>query len=312
MKTQIKRVAILIIKFAILIVVIDFCFGLVAKKLFLSQETGKFARSSYVVNDSKDAIMVIGSSHAIRHYKPEIIEDKTGKTCYNAGAEGQQLIYHTALQKMLLKRHRPELIIFNIDEEFLFKSDIAFSRLSDLHPYYGEHKAELNPFLRLKSKFDDYKLWFKAYQYNSTIVHVLKYKVAPQFSEKGYRALKEEMTPAQLVSYKQHPPKKIYTEEMEPIFVQLLKDFINEAKTHNVKLIFVSSPKLIERDLSKNKSFTTIKAIAKSEGVPFYNYLNSKDYINKLDLFWDPSHLNDKGATLFNNNLVEIIKPHLP
>lgn len=311
MNTQIKRVAFLILKFAIFIVVIDFCFGLVAKKLYLSQETGKFARSSYVINDSKDDIMVIGSSHAIRHYKPEIIEAKTGKTCYNAGAEGQQLIYHAALQKMLLKRHRPELIIFNIDEEFLFKSDIAFSRLSDLHPYYGAHKAELNPFLKLKSKFNDYKLLFKSYQYNSTIVHVLKYKVAPQLSKKGYRALQEEITPEKLASYIQHPPKKIYTEEIEPIFVQLLKDFINEAKTHNVKLIFVTSPKLTEHDLSKNESFNTIKTIAKSEGVPFYDYLNSIDYINKLDIFWDPSHLNDKGANLFNNNLVEIIKLHL-
>ncbi|SFD07522.1 hypothetical protein [Algibacter pectinivorans] len=311
MTTEIKRVTLLILKFAVVILVIDFCFGIVAKKLFLSQETGKFARSSYVINQSKDAIMVIGSSHAIRHYKPSIIEKSTGKTCYNAGAEGQQLIYHTALQKMLLKRHRPELIVFNIDEEFLFKSDIAFSRLSDLHPYYGDNKATLNPFLKLKSKYKDLKLLFKAYQYNSTIVHVLKYKFAPQIAQKGYRPLKEEMTPEKLVSYTQHPPKKIYTEQIEPIFVQLLKDFISETKKHNVKLIFVSSPKLIERDLSKNESFTTIQAIAKAEGIPFYNYLNKPDYINKLDLFWDPSHLNDKGATLFNNNLVKIINKHL-
>ncbi|MEP3836575.1 MAG: hypothetical protein ABJM36_02955 [Algibacter sp.] len=311
MTTEIKRVAILTIKFAIIVILVDFSFGLVAKKLFLSQKTGKYARSSYVVNDSKDDIIVFGSSHAIRHYIPEIIQAKTGKTCYNAGAEGQQLIYHTALQKILLKRHRPELIILNIDEEFLFKSDKAFNRLSDLHPYYATNKKELNPFLRLNSNYNDYKLLFKAFQYNSTFVRVLKYKMAPQLSDKGYRPLHEVMTPEQLAAYTQHPPKKIYTEELEPIFVQLLKDFINEAKKHKVKLIFVSSPKFDNQDLANNPSFSTIKAIAKSEGVPFYNYLNATNYLNKIDLFYDPSHLNHKGATLFNNDLVENITSHL-
>ena len=138
-----KRIALKTLKFVIIFVITDFLFGTLASKLFFNQETGKYARSTYVIKKAKEDIIVFGSSHAHRHYVPEVISKKLSKTCYNAGADGQQLVYHNVLQKMILNRYHPEIIILNIDEEFLFKSNKSIDRLGDLHPYYFDFKDEV-------------------------------------------------------------------------------------------------------------------------------------------------------------------------
>ncbi|TGV03933.1 hypothetical protein [Flavivirga rizhaonensis] len=305
--TQLKYTFAKVLKFIVIIFIIDFGLGFIAKELFLSQETGKFARSTYAITKAKENILIFGSSHAHRHYVPEVIEKKTGKTCYNAGADGQQLVYHSALQGMIFKRTLPELIILNIDENFLFKSEKAFDRLDDLNPYYDDYSNELDPVFNLKSKYADPKLFFKAYQNNSTLIQAVRYYLAPQETPQGYRPLFEKMTFDKLTSHREDIQEKEYTEEIDSVFVKTLENFINEAKTNNVKLVFVTSPNLIPRNVSKNKSLTEIKAIAKSKNIPFYNYLNSKDFANKLDLFYDPSHLNDNGARLFTGLLIDSI-----
>ncbi|OED43529.1 hypothetical protein AB832_02515 [Flavobacteriaceae bacterium (ex Bugula neritina AB1)] len=177
------------IKFILILLVLDFSFGYIAKQFFYNQETGKYARSTHAIKETEADILIFGSSHAHRHYIPEVIEKELGQSCYNAGAEGQQLVYHGALLDMVLKRYTPKTIVLNIDTDFLLEFEDAYGRLSDLHPYYSEYSQELKPVLGLRSKFVDVKLFFHLYQMNSTIMHIIRYGISPQVDYKGYRPL---------------------------------------------------------------------------------------------------------------------------
>ncbi len=307
-KKEYKLVFMKFIKFVVILLIIDFVFGSISRQVFFNQKTGKYARSTHVIYEANPDILIFGSSHAHRHYIPKVFEEKLQKKCYNAGAEGQQLLYHNALQKMVFKRSTPKLIILNIDENFLYKSKVAYDRLSDLHPYYEDYKSELRPVLELNSKLVDFKLFFKSYQTNSTIIHALRYYLSPQIDYKGYRPLFDKMKSSDNVSSNKEDLAKEYIEEIDENFVMAFKEFIANAKSNNVDLIFVTSPTLNKVDFSTNESLNMMKEIAKKEKVPLIDFFNSEQFIHKYELFHDPSHLNNDGSTLFTASIAEFIK----
>ncbi len=291
-----------IIKFIAIFLVIDLILGSIAQELFFSQETGKFARTTHAIRETNAKVLIFGSSHAHRHYVPEVVEKELNTTCYNVGAEGQQLLYHTALLKMILKRTKPELIVLNIDESFLYKSDVAYERLSDLHPYYENNRDELKPILSLKSRLTDFKLFFKSYQVNSTIVHAIRYYLSPQIDDKGYRPLYGVLKP----ETKENQEKE-YIEVIDKDFVAALQTFIETAKNNKIKLVFVTSPTFSVVDHTTNESYQKIVQLANDQKIPIFDYFNNMTFRGKAELFHDFSHLNHKGAQLFTKSLTDSI-----
>lgn len=306
-KKEYKISAIKTLKFVCIFLIADFVFGSIASQIFFSQKTGKYARATHAIKETNAKMLVFGSSHAHRHYVPKVFEQELNIECFNAGAEGQQLLYHTALQNIILKRTKPEFIILNIDENFLFKSKSAYDRLSDLHPYYRDNRKELKPILGLKSKWIDFKLFFKSYQMNSTIVHAVRYYISPQKDYQGYRPLFNKIKPEDILT---NDPDKVkeYVELIDDNFVDALKSFITNAKNKDIRLVFVTSPTFNSVDHSKNESFIKIKEIAIKEGVPLIDFFNSKQFMNKRELFHDFSHLNNDGAELFTKELSNQLK----
>ncbi|NER16873.1 hypothetical protein GWK10_06605 [Spongiivirga citrea] len=297
-----------LLKFLLIFLLVDQLLGYGVHQLFLSQDTGKFARSSYVINDSNDEVLLFGSSHMVRQYVPEIITKKTGLTCYNAGAEGQQLLYHTALLQMVLKRTTPKLVVLNIDEHWLFESDVAYSRLNDLNAYYSYHKDVLYPKLKEKSTFVPVKMFFKGYQKNSTLVHVVRYFFSPQGSFNGYKPLYGKM---QGPSNKSHNNEAL-SENIDLFLVQNLELFINLARENGVKLLFVNSPYPEAKDFGNNKSLQKIKQIAKENKIPFYDHLNDGHFVGNYAMFNDPMHLNNEGSEKFTGLVADHINMEFP
>ncbi len=294
-----------IVKFLLILLIVDFTFGAISQYVFFNQKTGKFARATHAIEQTNAKILIFGSSHAHRHYVPEMFEKELQTSSYNAGAEGQQLLYHTALQKMILKRTKPDLIILNIDEDFLYGSQAAYDRLSDLHPYYDNHRKELKPILALQSRFVDVKLFFKSYQTNSTLVHAIRYYLAPQTDFKGYRPLYGKLNASDKL-------KEVETDEIETKidqnFVNAFTSFIATAKDNNIKLVMVTSPNLIKKEHLDNESFRMMKEIIKKKNITMIDFFNSERFLDKYELFHDSSHLNNEGARLFSSLLAKEIK----
>ncbi|QLG46681.1 hypothetical protein [Costertonia aggregata] len=287
-----------IVKFLIVLIMVDLIFGFFSNEIFFSQKTGKYARIQYVTKKSDAELIVLGSSHAIRHFVPKVLDSIVKKKAYNAGAEGQQLIYHFALQKMILKNKRPDIMVLNIDEDWLYESSVAYRRLSDLHPFYGSYREELYPILKKEDKFISLKLLLNSYRNNSTIVHALRYYLAPQKDYDGYRPLSGVMPKPENI--KNINLRGEYSEETINIdFVKVLKKLIQNAKQKNIALVFVTSPKPINVDFSNNTSYSKILEITKNNDIPFFDYSKNPKFMGNYELFHDASHLNDNGARLF-------------
>lgn len=313
-ETEINQFKLLFFKlfqFIIVFFLIDLSLGFFAKEIFFSQKSGKYSRITYSIKKDSSDVLIMGSSHANRHYIPEIFEKKLGITSYNAGVQGQQIIFITALQEMILKRHKPKLIILNIDQDWMYESKEAYERLADLHPYYWDYKTELDPVLSLNTRFHTLKLLFRSYQTNSSIVHVIKYFLQPQEDFNGYRPLYTKMdkpkpSDLSIVNF------EIKTEESQRIdsnFIIMFKDFINNTKKNNIGLIFVISPHISHSYGGKvNRSLELMKSIALKDNIPLIDFSNSKAFNEQYQLFNDPSHLNNDGAILFSNSLADILK----
>lgn len=286
----------------------DLIFGFAAKQIFFNQKSGKYARITYSIQEASPDILIFGSSLANRHYVPEVIEKGLGLTCYNAGVQGRGLIFHTALEKMILERAAPKLIILNVNQNWMYKSETAYDGLNDFVPYYWDYRKILKPLLSLNTKMIDYTLLFQAYQTNSTIVHAIKYFFSPQIDYKGYRPMYGEMMPPETPVSNKEPAEIPLVGELDTDFIETLKSFIASAKEKNVDLIFVVAPLVNEVDFSKSTSLIVIKTIAAREGIPFYDFSNDTTYKYRYDLFADPNHLNDQGAHIFSQAMVDTIK----
>lgn len=292
----------------LIFLVIDLGFGYVAKQIFLHQETGKYARITYSIREASPDILILGSSLANRHYVPEIFEKGLDQTCYNAGVQGRGLIFHTALEKMILERTSPKLIILNVNQNWMYKSDRAYDGLNDFIPYYWEYRKILKPILSIDTKLIDYTLLFQAYQTNSTIVHAIKYFFFPQIDYNGYRPMYGSMLPPENPISDKGSAEILPKLEIDPEFVEAFKSFVTAAQQNNVELIFIVCPLVYEVDYSKSTSLSIMKAIAEKEHIPFYDFSNDAFYKDRYDLFFDPFHLNDQGARIYSQTVVDKIK----
>lgn len=297
--------------FIVVFLIIDLSLGSIAKRIFYLQKTGKFARITYAINIDSSEVLIMGSSHANRHYVPEILEKELNMTCYNAGVQGQGMTFLIALQKMILKRHIPKTIILNIDTDWMFKSNESYERIADLYPYYWDYKSELDPILSLYSRFVPLKLWFRAYQTNSTLVHAIVYFLHPQIDYQGYLPYYSQMALDQSSESKTSAPIKtsMNNQEIDSNLVYMLEEFIYNAEINEIDLIFTRSPRFNKKPVGEyNESLDTILSIAKSHKIPFFDFSNDSAFYMKYQLFTDPGHLNNSGAISYSKLIADTLK----
>src|SRR5262249_23929136 len=79
--------------------------------------TSNFGVSNRIVDGKVNADIVIsGSSRALVHYDPRIIEEQTGLTAFNIGLNASRIDMQLARLKTYLRHNkRPSLLIHNLD-----------------------------------------------------------------------------------------------------------------------------------------------------------------------------------------------------
>jgi hypothetical protein len=88
--------------------------------------------------------------------------------------------------------------------------------------------------------------------------------------------------------------------------VKLYESFIKDCINSNIKLYIVCSPYLIESN-SLTNSVNLGKEIAAINKVLFFDFSEDSTFINNRKLFADIVHLNDEGAKIFSNMLLDSI-----
>ncbi len=295
-----QRFAYKLTRFLLVLFILDYSIGYLLKYFYFRQTSGKNQRTTYSLYETCDEILVFGNSRATHHYIPRLFTQTLNYSCYNTGRAGQSLFYSLALQKVILYRHTPQIIILDIRPDELLLSARSYDWLSQLLPYY-EDLEEIRSIVDIRSKFEQLKLLSRIYPYNSTLFTTAKYNIVNEKDYNGYLPLLRVMKSAELPVIDKNIEDNI---EINNNKVHAFESFILNCLNADIKLFVVISPAYHKKKVNISK----IEAIVKTHNVPLWNFLNDPSFSGHSELFYDSSHLNNKGAELFSKMVSDRIK----
>ena len=286
-----------------LIVLMDFALGGISAWLYHRSKYGIFHRQQYVLNETKDDIIILGSSRASHHYVPSIIIDSLGMTCYNAGSEGMCIFYHYAMLAGMINRgHCPKMVIYDVMDVDAkkypgptFTLEAALDRLA---PHYGEF-AWVDSLFALKDWKEEIKLLSISYRYNSKLVQSIKCNFIPSPEDNGYEKVTGKLKDN--VKFVRNEYDDCDLDEMKLDYLQKMIDITNK---NHIKLILVLSPKY---RIESSKAIDTIKKIANKNKLPMLDFQNESSLM-RHEYFRDVRHLNDEGAHVWTSFISHYLK----
>lgn len=284
-----KRFILKLSFFLILLIIIDYTFGVLGKKALESATSGDTKREYLVANGGiTDEIVVLGSSRAVHHYHPTIIEENTGLSCYNAGVDGNGIILMYGRLSLIMKYHTPKLVIYDITKDFDLNKNDNTKYLGHLKYFYND--KTIKEIFSSVDKLECYKMYSNMYKYNSKFLQL----IADNFHSfstniKGYKPIHHTMDYV--------PKSNISNEETEldSLKIGYLEKLILLCKDKS-QLIFVISPSYFE----DNQDYSPLINLCAKHNISLLDYGKDTTFVGKRRFFGDTVHMNNDGATDFS------------
>lgn len=298
-----KRFVIRILVFLAIMFILDRGFGLSIKYLQDHAKGGYVGHHNYILRQTNEDILIFGSSRAIHHYNPQIIEDSLGMSCYNCGQDGNGIVLFYGWWQMIKERYQPKMIIYDVNPSF----DLLIGK--DNSKYLGWLRSEYDHD-GVKKVFEDidptekYKMMSMMYRYNSKFLQNITDYVHPLFniSPNGYLPLEGEMDKMKV---KEESEKKDLSYAFDSQKLSYIETFIRDAKERGIKLIFVASP--VWYGIS-DFAFAPLSDLCKKHQISFFDFSNDEKYVHNDKMFKDGNHLNAFGADEFTKEICKILK----
>jgi hypothetical protein len=287
-----KKITLKIVFFLVLVVSIDIALGHLLEYLYFKQKKGKSSRITKVLENVKSDILIFGSSRAVQHYDPFIIEKMTGLSTFNVGLDGQSIIYQKAILEVILTRHQPKLIVLELFEGMDFSSGTnQYDRLSVLLPYVKKYSS-INNIVLQRSRFEKVKLLSKTYPYNSLLIRIIEGNIELTNTDKSNTGFVPKSGHWNL------PIKEITKTQpnYDEAKVQYFYDFVNICKQKNISLFVIISPKFEKCE----DCFSFSQEICDFAKIQLHNYSSDNIFVSNIKYFENPSHLNSEGAKVYS------------
>ncbi|MCF1714794.1 hypothetical protein L0U88_09170 [Flavihumibacter sp. RY-1] len=299
-----KKFLVRLVIFLVVLFAIDFVVGNVLRKLYFQQKSGPDYETIYAMEKSTEDLMVFGSSRARNHYHPKAFEEALGMSFYNAGRNGNFILYSNAVAQAVLKRHQPKIVILDIvGHEFEYYAP-NYEKLSVLLPFYKTH-PEIRSTVKLRGEFEPVKLWFQMYPFNSTLLSIglgnTEFYNKKDPIIKGYSPINRELNHEPVVDTIN------LNYEIDTVQVRSYETFIQNCKKAGVQLYVVCSP-YFNKFPVRDKSIVLAEEIARKYDVPFWDHSQDPAYSGNPKNFYDIRHLNEPASLRFSYMLAEKIK----
>ncbi len=293
-------------KFVILLLVmiaIDLLLGKLLAHFYFKMKTGESSRITYAMTKANEEIIVFGSSRANHNYVPDILEDSFHLKAYNAGIDGQSILFHYCILKNIQLRTKPRIIILDLKVDEFEKSELAYNRLYALLPYYTVCK-NIQPIVNLRSPYESVKSLSNLYRYNSFILPVILNNILSRTddSKKGYVPLNKSLDSNLLLLSARK--KNII---LDTVKVNIFRSFIKEAKELNGNVFVFISP-IYQKNSTITSTIATAEKICSEENILFINYCETPFFNDHPEYFQDIFHLNNHGAKIFTHMISDAIK----
>ena len=284
----------------IFLIATDQFIGIVLRKLYFRQQSGLLYRTTYAIDSTKADILVFGSSRANHHYVPEVFEDSLQMSFYNTGRDGNFFMYNYAVFKAVTQRHKPKLILFDINPNDLFFNSDEYDRLSTLLPYYRNH-SEIRDIISLKSPFEKFKMLSSIYPFNSNLLAIAigntEFNKKRKADINGYIPLNNFLGDTNLITM----DKRIG--EVDTNKLEAFKYIIKYCNDSRIPIVFIQSPMYARvQTLNWLEFFDKISTSGK---INYLDFVNCTVFISNPRFFQDIDHLNNDGATYFSKIVVK-------
>jgi hypothetical protein len=288
---------------ALIVFILDFIIGNTLSYFYFKQQSGLQYCATYAIDKTKEDILIFGSSRASHHYRPDIFEKKLGVSTYNVGRDGQAIFYHTAVLRAVLKRYQPKMIILDFNSKDIRKDGSGYDPLTALLPYC-KHHPEIRNIVQLRGAFEKWKLCSAIYPYNSSIFTIAvgnaEFNKKRRIDIKGYTTLQN--------NWKE--PIDTFDESgdfvIDSVKLNTFESFIKDCKANKIKLYLISSP-YFYTSIHPDPYIIKGKEIAKKYGIVFFDYSQDSTFMKDGSLFFNVTHLNDKGAQVFSELVTDRI-----
>lgn len=287
-----------IILFFIIIAVLDFGFGYLCVYLNSHAKGGDTKNHYFIANEMTDSVLIFGSSRAIHHYNPAILEDSLGETVYNCGLDGNGIIYNYGRLLTILDRYKPKMIIYDILPNFDMGEDDYSKYLQWQKRWYdvpgvSDIFHDVNP-------LEDIKMLSNFYRYNGSFIQMASDNVKPiqTVSYKGYKPLHGE------ISYYDNNSK---FDPVDWCDLKLLyfEKFVEKCNENGISLIISYSPWFKATDSRLFQEFTNF---SNKNNLRVIDMFSDSEISDNPLYFEDASHLNSAGADVFSSKFANILK----
>lgn len=300
---EIKEVALGVIAMALLLVAADWAVGSWSEMMYRTSKSGPYNKQKYCLNESKEDLLILGSSRASHHYVSKILEDSLGMSCFNAGSDGMCIYYSYSVLSSRIKRcFVPKVVLLEVmPEDCKLSKDHSFTldgTLEAISPHYGEFD-KIDSLFYSKGFLERFKLLSKTYLYNSKLAELLKSHLSFSNATKGFEPLDGVIASIDIPRYTKED--KCVVDRAK---VQCLMEFINLCMDNDIKLYFCYSPRL---NYKKDASLQYLFDIAKKYNIRVYDYGMDNLYRDSM-YFYDGSHLNNLGATRYTKEIATCLK----
>ncbi len=295
MKTFIYK----ILLFFFFLAVADFFIGGLLVEMQKRAKGGAFYERNYIADKAEEDILFFGSSRAMHHYVPSIVEDSMSLSSYNCGADGNGAVLMYGRYKLLTQRYTPKAIIYdaNIDYDFSANDNIKYiSHLRDYYDYPG-----IDSIFSVVDSKEKLKMNSKLYRCNSKIISIASNFILNRKNENnGYFPLYGTMEVIPDAPEKNLPPVTV-----DSLKVAFLEAFVEDCNKRGIKLMFTISPFYFEQDMS---AYAPLEALCEKHDIPLLNCASDTIFLGKKEYFKDSTHLNHDGAVLFTSLIMPELK----
>ena len=267
----------------------------------------RYKKQVYSTYSISADLVILGASRASHHYIPQVIQDSTHLSVVNLGIDGHNIFSQYIILKSLVEhsKQKPKVVIFDINAIDIYDTPKwNTEKLTFFYPYCNSEFFVKDLLKDVLSPLEYWSLRISGlYRHNSNQIRYL-YSIFKRFPiiTDGYIPLYNKWSQPLAVASESN-------KEISPKKVVYFEKFMDLCKKENICLIVVVSPNYL---VSKEKKWVDqIEKMTAKENVPFL--YNEKDslFLTHAEWFNDPFHLNDEGAHVYTNAVIEKIRESL-
>lgn len=305
-----------ILTFFALIIVLLFAFDWLITFGLRRIPTGGFGVSNRFMSGQVNANVVIsGSSRALAHYDPRVIQDVTGRTAFNLGRNGSQTDMQLAVLRAYLKRNqKPEVVLHNLDA-FTFVTTREVYDPAQYVPYLYEPELYqalrgINPDIWKTKYLPLYGYVVDDMRFNWMLgIKGLLGRFPREDHFLGFNP-RDKAWSDDFERYRADHPDGV-TMPLEPAGERALEELTNVCVEKKIRLILVYSPEYGEMQaLTKNRQevFQRFREMAGRLEVEFWDFSGWEHSLDRK-YFQNSQHLNATGARVFTQELASRLAP---